>query len=146
MSDGIDCVTDLRTYYPHFYLTWPPVMDKLLPKILWESMHSIISSQELSSWTIHNGHNTVLTLRFKNLCPGGTPQIPDNSGATFHRSSNSRITRDHNPAQKKKMENISDHFLRSKIKNNTELQRKASDSDMISSLSPDAVEFVPIPH
>ena len=120
-------------------------MDKL-PELLSKSIQAIISSQELSSWTIHNGHNTTVTLRFKCDNPGGTPLSEENNSATWHKSSNSRLARDQSRAHKKRItNNNNDHYLRSKAKSNLELQRKASDSDMISSLSPDAVEFVPIP-
>ena len=110
-----------------------------------KSIQAIISSQELSSWTIHNGHNTTVTLRFKCDNSGGTPPSVENSCATWHKSSNSRLARDQSRAHKNRITNNNDHFLRSKAKSNIELPRKASDSDMISSLSPDAVEFVPIP-
>ena len=119
-------------------------MDKL-PELLSKSIQAIISSQELSSWTIHNGHNTTVTLRFKCDNSGGTPPSVENSCATWHKSSNSRLARDQSRAHKNRITNNNDHFLRSKAKSNIELPRKASDSDMISSLSPDAVEFVPIP-
>ena len=122
-------------------------MEKL-PTLLSKSMQDIISSQELSSWTIHNGHSTVITIRFKIDQTGGTPRHVDNSTATYHKSSPSRLARDNARAFMNRKDTVNCRITRSKAKDNEiEQARRSSDNtcDMISALSPEAAEFIPAP-
>ena len=121
-------------------------MEKL-PTLLSKSMQDIISSQELSSWTIHNGHSTVITLRFRSD-QGGTPRHVDNSTATYHKSSKSRLARDQARAYVNRKDTVNCRITRSKAKDNViEQPRRDNDStcDMISALSPEAAELIPVP-
>ena len=116
-----------------------------LPKSLSQSLLTIIQSQDLSSWTIHNGKCTIVTLRFKSENILGDTTPVDNSSATWHKSSTSRLNRDKARACKNNEDKCNDRVTRSKSKNCIELQRKSSETDVISALSPEAVEFIPSP-
>ena len=112
-----------------------------LPQLLLRTIENIVGSQNLSSWTIHEGKRTVITLRFENGAivqnPEGSPVTNQNT-ISYGKRSKSRLNRDKQRCLDHKKYNLRKNDL------STELARYQDSSfESPSKLSPEAMEFTP---